>query len=98
VPTADEYRRLAAECVALAPRISPDLRDIFIALAQGWVHLAAYLDDDHSILPDMPATGENETPENSVRDTADSGEDYRSGEDRKCERQNPGPVSSSSRR
>ena len=41
MPTADEYRRLAAECLELAPSISPDLRGIFIALANGWANLAA---------------------------------------------------------
>ena len=59
LPTADEYRRLAAECVELAPKISPDLRAIFVALAEGWVNLADFLDDDHSILPDEPSTGED---------------------------------------
>ena len=60
MPTADVYRRLAAECLELAPRISPDLRAHFIALAQGWVNLADLLEDDHSSLPDSPATGEDE--------------------------------------
>jgi hypothetical protein len=59
VPTADEYRRLAAECVELAPKISPDLRAIFVALAEGWTNLADFLDDDQSILPDEPPTGAN---------------------------------------
>jgi hypothetical protein len=77
VPTADEYRRLAAECVELAPKISPDLRGIFIALAQGWAHLAEFLDDDHSILPDAPSTiAEDEPAEISSRDPGDSGEDW----------------------
>ena len=77
MPTADEYRRLAAECVELAPKISPDLRSIFIALAQGWAHLAEFLDDDHSILPDVPSTtAENEPAEVSSRDPGDSGEDW----------------------
>jgi len=74
VPTADEYRRLAAECVELAPKISPDLRGIFIALAQGWVNLAEYLDEDHSILPDAPPTDDDEIPENSSCDTHGNGE------------------------
>ena len=58
VPTADEFRRLAAECLELAPRISPDLRTVFVALAQGWANLADFLDEDHSVLPDPPATEE----------------------------------------
>ena len=69
MPTADEYRRLAAECVALAPKISPDLRAIFVALAEGWLNLADVLDEDHSILPDEPATGEDS---NANGRTADS--------------------------
>ena len=58
MPTADEFRRLAAECVELAPKISPDLRTIFIALAQGWANLADFLDEDHSVLPEPPPTEE----------------------------------------
>ena len=60
MPTSDDYRRLAAECLELAPKISPDLRATFIALAQGWAKLADYLEEDHSILLDCPPTGEGE--------------------------------------
>jgi hypothetical protein len=74
VPTADEYRRLAAECVELAPKISPGLRDIFIALAQGWANLAEYLDEDHSTLPDAPPAEEDEVRENSNGAPDGSGE------------------------
>jgi hypothetical protein len=76
VPSADEYRRLAAECLELAPKISPDLRGIFIALAQGWAHLADFLEEEHSILPDSSGDGEDGTAENANGDTADSGEDW----------------------
>ena len=65
MPSADEYRRLAAECLELAPKISSDLRAMFIALAQGWVNLADLLDEDYSILPDPPPPADGETPENS---------------------------------
>jgi hypothetical protein len=44
VPTADEYRRLAAERLELASSTSPDFRGTLIALAQGWANLAARLD------------------------------------------------------
>jgi len=69
VPSADEYRRLAAECLELAPRISPDLRAIFVVLANGWANLADYLEDDHSTLPDSPPIGDGELPESSKCDT-----------------------------
>jgi len=46
VPTPEEYRRLAAECLELAPKISSDLRDIFISLTQGWARLAEFLEED----------------------------------------------------
>ena len=62
MPTADEFRRLAVECLELAPKISPDLRTIFIALAQGWADLADFLDDDHSVLPDPPSTEKADNP------------------------------------
>jgi hypothetical protein len=53
VPTADHYRRLAAECLDLVPSVSPDLRGIFVALAQGWTNLAERLDRPAGdILPD----------------------------------------------
>jgi hypothetical protein len=52
VPTADEYRRLAAECFELAPKISPDLRAHFIALSQGWAKLADQLEENHRTIPD----------------------------------------------
>ena len=73
MPTADEYRRLAGECLDLAPKISPDLRGIFIALAQGWANLADFLEEDHSILPDPPPTGEDN---NSNGYTDGIGEDW----------------------
>jgi hypothetical protein len=76
VPTADEYRRLAAECLELAPKISSDLRGIFISLAQGWANLADFLEEDHSILPDPPVTGEEEIAESSNSDPAGSSEDW----------------------
>jgi hypothetical protein len=57
VPTADEFRRLSAECLELAPKISPDLRTVFVTLAQGWANLADYLEDEHSVLPEAPPTG-----------------------------------------
>jgi len=72
VPTADEFRRLAAECLELAPKISADLRAHFVALAQGWVNLADVLEEEHSILPDAPSTAEH--AQNSNRDTDDIGE------------------------
>jgi hypothetical protein len=62
VPTADEYRRLAAECLELAPNISPDLRAIFVVLAKGWANLADYLEEDHTTLPDSPPVGDGEPP------------------------------------
>jgi hypothetical protein len=73
VPTADEFRRLAAECVELAPKISPDLRTIFIALAQGWANLADFLDEDHSVLPAPPPT---EAAEKATCDTDGNGKDW----------------------
>ena len=73
MPTADEYRRLAAECLALAPRISTDLRALFIALAQGWMDLADYLEEDDSILADPTPAVENN---GLARDTGDIGEDW----------------------
>ena len=76
MPTADEYRRLAAECLELAPKISSDLRSIFISLAQGWAHLAEYLEEDHSILPDQPVIGEDETAETSNSGPGGSSEDW----------------------
>jgi len=79
VPTADEYRRLAAECLELAPKISPDLRAIFVALAEGWANLAEFLDEDHFILPDPPSTLPDPVPNgadnNSNCETDDIGED-----------------------
>src|SRR6516165_7459205 len=45
VPTADDYRRLAAECLQLSSKISAELRCIFIALAHGWAHLAHRLEE-----------------------------------------------------
>ena len=73
VPTADEFRRLSAECLELAPKISPDLRAMFVGLAEGWANLADFLDEEHSILPDWPPTGEDN---NSNGDTGDRGEDW----------------------
>jgi len=75
VPTPDEYRRLAAECLELAPKISPDLRATFIALAQGWANLAEVLEKEHSILPDAPDSPPifDDPPD---RDPDDSGEDW----------------------
>lgn len=72
MPTADEFRRLAAECLELAPKISPDLRTVFVALAQGWANLADFLDDDHSVLPDPPPT---EEADKSAGDMDGIGED-----------------------
>ena len=45
VPTAHDYRRLAAECLQLSSKISAELRCIFIALAHGWAHLAHRLEE-----------------------------------------------------
>jgi hypothetical protein len=45
VPTADDYRRLAAECLQLSSRISAEFPGIFIALAHGWAHLAHRLEE-----------------------------------------------------
>ena len=73
MPTADQFRRLAAECLELAPKISPDLRAIFIALAQGWANLADFLDEDHSVLPEPLPTEEDN---NSHCQTGDIGEDW----------------------
>lgn len=73
MPTADEYRRLAAECLELAPKISADLRAIFVALAEGWVNLADFLDEDHGVLPDSPPNGEDN---NGVGHTENIGEDW----------------------
>jgi len=61
VPTADEYRRLAAECLGLTPRISPDLQALFVALAEGWVNLADFLDEDHRVLPNAPPIADDNT-------------------------------------
>ena len=63
MPSADEYRRLAAECLELAPKISPDLRAIFVVLAKGWANLADYLEEDHSTLPESPPIVDDELPE-----------------------------------
>ena len=58
VRTASQYRRIAAECLELGPNVSPDLRGIFVALAQEWVKLADRLDgvpaDDMSGDPAPP--------------------------------------------
>lgn len=72
MPTADQFRRLAAECLELAPRISPDLRTIFVALAEGWANLADFLDEDHAVPPDPLPTEEAAKP---PRDTYDGGAD-----------------------
>jgi len=73
VPSADEYRRLAAECLELAPKISPDLRAIFVVLAKGWANLADYLEEDHSTLPESPPIADGELPERANCDTGNSG-------------------------
>ena len=60
MPTADEYRRLAAECLTLAANVSDEFRGIYVALAQGWANLANYLDGRPvaEIVPDRPGDGE----------------------------------------
>jgi hypothetical protein len=72
VPNADEYRRLADECLELSPRISPDLRAHFVALSQGWAKLADALEEDHSVLPDQPPIYDHQ---DLPRDPDDNGKD-----------------------
>ena len=44
LPTANDYRRLAAECLELAARALPDFRGVYVSLAQGWTNLANLAD------------------------------------------------------
>ena len=75
MPTPDEYRRLSAECLEIAPKISPDLRCMFIALAEGWAKLADVLEEEHSSLPDsLDSPPIFDDPLN--RDPDDNGEDW----------------------
>lgn len=60
--TASQYRRIAAECLELAPNVSLDLRGIFVALAQEWVKSADRLDG----VPDGGMSGDPAPPEEAA--------------------------------